>query len=306
LGSRYYLILLLTLTLLGCRPATPIPTAPAVTETVVATLAPTAAPMPEDAAIVRDAPYQLGTTDSLKIVQLKDGKFEQGAPGGADYISVQMTDFAATGNLDADGKNEIATLVSENLGGTGVFVFLAIYKNVNGIPTFLTSAIVDDRPQLNALSIEKDEIRVDAIIHGASDPMCCPTLHTTRRYRLVNDQLDMTNLTTFTPDDKPRTIEIQAPLNNTEVFNSILVKGSVAIAPFENNLAYSIKDGVGVELSRGSIDVKAADPGGPGTFEAVIPLGNILSSAVIFLEVQDISAADGSLMGMDSVQLVVK
>jgi hypothetical protein len=95
-------------------------------------------------------------------------------------------------------------------------------------------------------------------------------------------------------------------LSNTEVSNTILVKGSVAIAPFENTLAYSIKDGVGVELSRGSINVKAAELGGAGTFEGVIPLGKVLSNAVIFLEIQDISAADGSLMGMDSVQLVVK
>ena len=306
MGSRYPLILLFTLALIGCRPATPVPTAPPVVETSVPTQAPTAVPTLEEAILIRNAKYQLGTTDSLQIVQLKDGKFEQGAPGGADYISVQMTDFAARGDLDADGKNEIATLVSENLGGTGVFVFLVIYKNAGGTPTFLTSAIVDDRPQLNALSIENDEILVDAIIHGSTDPMCCPTLHTTRRYRLVNDQLDMTNLATFTPDGKPRTIKIQSPLNNAEASNSIHVKGSVAIAPFENNLAYSIKDGVGVELSRGSINVNTADPGGPGTFEAVIPLGNIISNTVIFLEIQDISAADGSLMGMDSVQLVVK
>jgi hypothetical protein len=306
LVSRYSLILLLVLVLIGCRPATPIPTAPPAVPTSSATEAPTAIPVPAEALVVRDASYQLGTTDALKIVQLEDGKFEQGAPGGPDYISVQMTDFAAIGDLDGDGKNEIATLVSENLGGTGVFVFLAVYKNRNGVPAFFTSAIVDDRPQLNALTIEKNEILVDAIIHGAADPMCCPALHTTRRYRLVNDQLDMSNLVTFTPDGKPRTITIESPVNNTQVFNSILVKGNVAIAPFENTLAYSIKDGVGVELSRGSINVKAANPGGPGSFEAVIPLGNILSNAVIFLEIQDISAADGSLMGMDSVQLVVK
>jgi hypothetical protein len=35
-------------------------------------------------------------------------------------------------------------------------------------------------------------------------------------------------------------------------------------------------------------------------------LGNILSGAVIKLEVQDVSAADGSLFAMDSVELVVK
>ncbi|HEU4745955.1 MAG TPA: hypothetical protein VFS61_12005, partial [Anaerolineales bacterium] len=62
----------------------------------------------------------------------------------------------------------------------------------------------------------------------------------------------------------------------------------------------------GIELSAGAIMVSAPDPGAPGTFEAVIPLGNILSGAIIRLEVQDLSAADGSLLAMDSVELVVK
>ncbi len=116
----------------------------------------------------------------------------------------------------------------------------------------------------------------------------------------------MTDFTTFTPDGAPRTITIEAPLDGTEVFSTVQVTGSVAIAPFENNLTYSIKDIGGVELYRGPIQVTAADLGAPGTFDAVIPLGNILSTAVIVLEVQDISAADGSLLAMDSVELVVK
>ena len=116
----------------------------------------------------------------------------------------------------------------------------------------------------------------------------------------------MTDYTTFTPDGSPRTITIKSPATGTEVFSSIQIKGSVAIAPFENNLTYSIYDVGGIELSRGAISVSAPDLGAPGTFDAVIPLGNILSGAVIKLEVQDISAADGSLFAMDSVELVVK
>ena len=49
-----------------------------------------------------------------------------------------------------------------------------------------------------------------------------------------------------------------------------------------------------------------ANPGGAGTFDATISLGNILSNTVVFLEVQDVSAADGTLLAMDSVELVVK
>jgi hypothetical protein len=256
--------------------------------------------------LIRNAQYQLGVPDSLQVVQLQDGIFEQGTAGDPDYISAQLTSFVASGDLDGDGSDEIAALISENFGGTGVFVFVAIYKNVNGVPTFITSSVVDDRPQLNALSIENGEIFLDATLHAVDDPMCCPTLRTTRHYRLVDAQLDMTDYTTFTPDGRPRTITIESPANGTEIFSTVQVKGSVAIAPFENNLTYSIKDGAGVELSRGAVPVTAPDLGAPGTFDAQISIGSIISGTVITIEIQDRSAADDSLLAMDSVQLVVK
>jgi hypothetical protein len=90
------------------------------------------------------------------------------------------------------------------------------------------------------------------------------------------------------------------------VSGSVQVQGKVAVAPFENNLTYVIKDAGNVELSRGAVPVKANGLGGPGTFTATIPLSDILSGAVISIEIQDVSPADGALQGMDSVRLVVK
>ena len=309
--SRCSLIFLLIL-LIGCRPATPPPipadqtqTAPVpVNGSTASPATPTTAPA--EAQEIRNAEYQLGATDTLQVVQLTDGKFEQGTPGATDFISVTVTDFIAVGDLDADGVDEVAALVSENYGGTGVFVFLAVYSNVGGTWTFQTSNMVDDRPQLRALSIANNEIFLDAVVHGLDDPMCCPALRTTRHYRFVDNLLDMIDYTTFTPDGRPRTIMIESPAEGSEVFTSVPIKGKVAIAPFENNLVYRIYDVSGIELSAGAITVSAPDLGAPGTFETVIPLGNILSGAIIRLEVQDVSAADDSLLAMDSVELVVK
>ena len=301
---RYALILLLTVFLMGCRPVQASPTVVPVTESTATAEAPT--PGPDVTVLIRNAQYQLGVPESLQVVQLQDGKFEQGFAGGADYISVVLTDFAALGDLDGDGVDEIAALISENFGGTGVFVFLAVYTMANGTPVFLTSSVVDDRPQLNALSIADGEIFLDAVIHALDDPMCCPTLRMTRHYRLDNDQLNRTDYTTFTPDGRPRTITIESPANGTEIFSTVQIKGTVAIAPFENNLTYSIKDGAGVELSRGAVTVNAPDLGEPGTFNEHISIGKIISGTVVTIEIQDISAADGSLLAMDSVQLVVK
>lgn len=266
----------------------------------------TPTPSPDYMTRVRNAEYQLAATGSPRLVQLTDGKFEQGAAGSEEYVSITVTDFTARGDLDGDGFDEYAALVAENYGGTGVFVFLVVFSEVDGRLVFQTSIGVDDRPQPNELSISNREVFLDVTVHRADEPMCCPTLKSARHYRLVNNQLRMTDYVTFTPDGRPRTITIKSPATGTEVFRSVPITGEVAIAPFENNLVYRIFDLGGVELAIGSITVSAQEPGGPGAFEQTILLGNVLSGAVIRLEVQDINAEDGSLFAMDSVELVVK
>lgn len=317
MAARYSLIclkllLLLSLLLAGCRPATPPPSSADLTQAASATaLKVTSTPVkptsvPEEITEIRNTGYELGASESLQTVQLTDGKFERGTSGSDNFLSVVMTDFAAIGDLNADGVDEVAALISENYGGSGVFVFLAVYARVDGAWAFQTSTMVDDRPQLNALSIDAGEIFLDATLHGPDEPMCCPTLKTTRHYRFVDNLLDLTDYTTFTPEGKPRTILITSPASGTEVYSSISIKGNVAIAPFENSLAYRIYDVSGVELSAGALSVTAPKAGNSGSFSAVIPLGRALNGAVVRLEVQDISAADGSLLAMDSVELVVK
>lgn len=310
MASRYALIVLMLLLLIGCRPATPPAVDPAESAPAPdggsASSPATPTTISQEVKELRNAQYQLGATDALQVVSLTDGTFEQGTQGSDQFMSILMTEFVAVGDLTGDGTEEAVALISENYGGTGVFVFLTVFSDVDGIWTFQTSTMVDDRPQINALSIENDVIFLDAIIHGIDEPMCCPTLRTTRRYRFVDNLLDRVDYTTFTPDGRSRTIRIESPADGSEVFTSVPIKGQVAIAPFENNLVYRIYDVSGIELSAGAITVSAPDLGAPGTFDTIIPLGNVLSGTIIRLEVQDISAADGSLLAMDSVELVVK
>jgi len=267
----------------------------------------TPTPEPDYINQLHNAEYQLGATDGLRVVQLTNGRFDAGVEGGDEFVSVVAVDVAK-GSINGSGDNEYAMLVSENYGGSGTFMFLAVYAEVDGQPKFLTSRMVDDRPQINKLSIDDTNfIFLDAVIHGVDDRMCCPTLRTTRHYRLSKlGSLVMTDYTTFTPDERPRTITIASPANQTEVFGSVRIKGSITVAPFENNLVYRIMDVGGVELAIGSITITAPELGGSGTFDEEITLGNILSGAAIRLEVQDVNAEDGSLFAMDSVDLVVK
>ncbi|OQY89811.1 MAG: hypothetical protein B6D38_05600 [Anaerolineae bacterium UTCFX1] len=300
---------LLSFSLFGCVPATPAATT--VSTPFEATAAsPTSTTLPTPASEydkqIRNAQYQLGMTDSPRVVQLVDGRYSEGAPGDADLITINMMDFIARGDLNGDGMDEVAVVVAENYGGSGVFVFIATYSLINDEPVFQTSTFVDDRPAINALTIEDGEVFLDAVTHAAEDPFCCPTLHNQRHYQLVNNQLIMSDYVTFTPGGSPRTITIESPANGAEAFSSVLVKGNFAIAPFENTFAYRIYDMGGVELSAGSFTVTSADFGAPGAFETMINIGGLLSGSAIRVEIQDINAQDGSWFAMDSVALLVK
>jgi hypothetical protein len=308
---RHYIapIVVLTLATFACGlaspaalPPTPVPVQPTIP-------APTEIPSTPQltADQIKNAQYQLGARDDHAMVQLTDGQYQQGTDTTTlDFAYAGLTEFVSIGDLTGDGINEVAAIFTENYGGTGNFGFLAIYTNVNGLPVFLSSTMIDDRPMINSMAIENGEVYLDAIIHGTQDPGCCPALPTTRRYVLVNNKLRITNYTTVTPNGAKRTIEIMSPADGTEITDFVQVSGAVSIAPFENSLSYFIYDEAGNQLATGPAMVIAPSLGAPGTFSELIPLAGIPAGTPIYLEIQDLSAADGSWLAMDSVKLVVK
>jgi hypothetical protein len=255
---------------------------------------------------VFNSEYQLGFPDQIRKVQLTDGQFKEGIPGSVDYISVNVTDFIARGDLNGDGENEAVAIAAENYGGSGTFVFLVVYQYQNEEAVYLTSIFLDDRPLINTLAVVDGEIFVDIVIHDSDDPMCCPTLATTRHYFLNGVNLILTDYSTLTPAGEPRVISIQAPVDGAQVSGIVRLLGEITIAPFEKDLVYRIYDLGGVELSAGPVSVESIGQGASGTFEKAIGLGNILTDTTIRIVVEDINAADGSLFAMDSVLLQVK
>jgi hypothetical protein len=277
-------------------PASPIPVRPT--------------PLPDIPGIspeqIRNSEYQLGFLDQIRTVPLQDGQYEEGNPGGTDFVSVFVTDFIVRGDLNGDGENEGVAIVAENYGGSGTFVFLVVYQYLNDEALFLTSIFLDDRPLINDLAVEDGEIFVDATVHNADDPMCCPTLKTTRHYLLNGVNLVLTDFSSQTPSGELRQITIEAPVDTAQVSGIIRLLGNITIAPFENNLVYRVYDLGGVELSAGPIPVETTAPGAPGEFEKAVDLGNILTNTTVRVAVEDRSAADDSLLAMDSIFLQVR
>ncbi len=246
-------------------------------------------------------------TDQPLTYQLQDGAFQKDANGGPGFTDIRLLDKMAFGDLNGDQAGDAVAFLSENYGGTGEFISMIVFLNHDGQPAQAAFEPIEDRAVIRSVSVDAAIIALEAVIHGVNDPMCCASLESMRHYKFDHEKLDMLDFATQTPDGRWRNIEITAPQNDESVSGSLRVTGNVAIAPFENTLVYHILDANGAELTAGPVTVIAADMGAPGTFDTTIDLSSLPTSAErIRIEIQDQSAADGSLLAMDSVNLIVK
>jgi len=317
---KFFIILFIFSLLTGCSspaatPSAPVPiVAPAATGTTVIptpAVLPTATAVPVTptptgltAEMVKNAQYTLNAASSPATVQLKDGVYESGS--GADYVSVHMGDPMAFADLNAEGMTDAVAVVGENYGGSGDFYYLVVYLNQDGKPQYYAAKPIDDRPKINAVYILKRQILLDALVHGPQDGMCCPSFPVQRIYQLSKIGLDWIRQNSRTPDGKERVITIESPANDDQVSGSMQVKGTTSVAPFENNLTYKIFDPTGKQLASGPFSVSSDGLGGPGTFDNPIDLSAIPAGLLIRFELSDVSAADGSILAMDSVELLIK
>ncbi len=326
------LVVLLSLSILACRIsidafdppplATPIPNLPASatpniiqpTFTPVVILPPaTLTPFIDTPALtveqLKNGRFDLPGVDGMvHPVQFEAGVFQQGSdPAAPGYVTVVMTDSLAFGDLDGDGAVDAAAVIVENYGGTGQFVSVAAFLNRGGMPVYAASHFVDDRALVNAFAIYSGEIYLDATIHGFEDPGCCPTLPTRQVLRLWQNTLALASFSTKTPTGAERVITIESPANSAAVEKVFTLRGAISIAPFENNLVYEVYiPGMSEPFTSGPLMVNAPDLGAPGTFELPLNFSAAGYTGPVRITLSDISAADGSLLALDALFVVVK
>jgi hypothetical protein len=218
-----------------------------------------------------------------------------------------MLDTVATGDLNGDGVNDAAILLAESGGGSGVFESVVAVLDKGGTPSQAGQVQLGDRVRINSLAIDSSTVKLDALVQGPNDPMCCPSQPETQSFRLVENTLWLTHLISRTPDNHDRSITINAPADGSSVTNPFTVSGSVTIAPFENTLAYRLflPDGTKVNESTLLVD-SSGNAGGPGTFSQPFNLSNAGISGPVILQILDRSAADGSTLALDSIMLTVQ
>jgi hypothetical protein len=147
-------------------------------------------PPPETATELSAAVLRSATYTSLYVeegqVLLDGGIFEDTARRVAVYFIPEY----AVGDLDQDGVPDAAVVLATNTGGSGTFYDLAVVLNRDGVPENRATFFLGDRVPVDRIRIVDEEIQVELTMHGPADPMCCPSLEVTRKFRLVGAELE--------------------------------------------------------------------------------------------------------------------
>jgi heat shock protein HslJ len=128
-----------------------------------------------------------------KPVTLTDGRWE-GAPfvdGGASRPSVGLVkNFALTGDINGDGRDDAVVLLWESSGGSGTRNFLAAMSRANGAVVNLGTELIGDRVQVKEGFISDGSITLDLIETGPGDAACCPSQKALIGWKLTDGRLE--------------------------------------------------------------------------------------------------------------------
>jgi hypothetical protein len=311
---KYKLILpalALVLALLACRvqvkPTNP-PFSP-ITVTDTPTL-PSLPPTPTSSASelsldsLRNATYDITDfTGTPRTVTLVNGGYASGSdPLAADYLTVNIGNLVAFGDLNYDGVNDAAVILGINTGGTGVFTYIAAVLNISSTPVHAASVFIDDRPMINSLIISSGEILSQTVIHASDDAMCCPALPMEQGFRLYNsNQLVLTRKAGQIAGGFPRAINVNLPADLAEVSYPFTISGSVTVGPFENTLAYAAYTSDNTLVTNGPVMTDSPNPGDPGDFSQIVDLSMAGVYGLVRFEFSELSMKDGSVITLDSV-----
>jgi len=120
-----------------------------------------------------------------QAITLAGGKYEgQPIEPGAASVPTAALWEPTFNTADVDGVvgSEAVAMLSSNSGGSGEFVYLAVFGMRDGSFANLATVPVGDRVRLQNLWLERGKVVMDVIEAGPDDPACCPTQVTRKTF----------------------------------------------------------------------------------------------------------------------------
>ncbi len=138
---------------------------------------------------ISEATYR-GVYDNA--ITLHEGLYEGEPfePDGASRPTVTLVkELWLHGDLGEEVGKIAVVLLSENSGGSGSFLFVAVVGRRDGQSVNLATAFISDRPQIRGMSLKQNVITLDLVQAGPDDAACCPTQLVKRRWVLDGNKL---------------------------------------------------------------------------------------------------------------------
>lgn len=133
---------------------------------------------------------------------LINGQFqEEIVPGSASKLNVSLTEYITRGQL-GDHQDAAAVILTTDPGGSGTFYDLAVVANDTGKVKSIAVIFLGDRVKINSISLNNGVIKVDMLIHGPEDAMCCPSQRVIQIYELSGDAIELTSSELITAETK--------------------------------------------------------------------------------------------------------
>jgi uncharacterized lipoprotein YbaY len=123
------------------------------------------------------------TLPGYGVIPLEQGEFED-TGRRLHVVLPSQPGWVVFDDLDGDEQTDALVLLAVNSGGSGQFTYLTPVLHVETDPEPLRPVFLGDRVQIHTLTVTDQEVAVNLTTHAADDPLCCPTLETTWRYRL--------------------------------------------------------------------------------------------------------------------------
>ena len=116
-------------------------------------------------------------------VKLVNGKYENAG------IVISLDEQMQFGDVTGDRVEDAVVVLVTDTGGNGAFYDLAVVIDENGAPANIASTYLGDRVKIESIYIEAGKVTVSMVMHGETDPDCCPTLKVVKTYRLQGTTL---------------------------------------------------------------------------------------------------------------------
>ena len=142
---------------------------------------------------LQNTEYESCNNSAISKVKFTDGYYYKPPPDPTwttGFWSIKIIeDKIAFGDLNEDGREDVAIILNSHGGGSGSFYELVVIINDSGEPSYVSCQALGDRVIINSVVIQSGIINLDMVVHGPNDGLCCPSIEKTVKYELSENQL---------------------------------------------------------------------------------------------------------------------